>query len=53
MRKTYFAPEMEIMNVQNVGMQAGSMDLNSTTVNGNSALSREDIGGWEWEEDDY
>lgn len=56
MRKTYNAPEMKVVEIQTaVGMLAqSSFDLNSTTVSGSSALSREDIGGWDEEEDfDY
>ena len=49
MKKTYIAPEMEIVKVQTVGMIATSstMELNSTTVSGSSALSRESGGVWD------
>ena len=59
MRKTYNAPEMKVVEIQTaVGMLAqSSFDLNSSSdykVNGSDALSRENIGGWDEEEDfDY
>ena len=53
MKKTYIAPEMEIVNVQTAAMLAGSMDLNSDTVNGSSALSRRGGGVWDDDEEDY
>ena len=55
MKKKYIAPEMEIVKVQTaVGMLAGSFDLNSTTVSGSSALSRESGGiFWDDDEEDY
>lgn len=51
MKKTYIAPGMEIVNVQTDAMLAGSMDLNSTTVSGSSALSRES-GSSFWDDDE-
>ena len=50
MKKTYIVPGMKIVKVQTAGMLAESFDLNSDTVSGSSALSRES-GGSFW--DDY
>ena len=51
MKKTYIAPGMVIVNVQTAAMLAASMDLNSETVKGSSALSRKS-GGSFWDEDE-
>ena len=53
MKKTYNAPEMKVVEIKTAGMLAqSSFSLNSSErVSGNNALSREDIGGWDWEED--
>ena len=47
MKKTYTTPCMEIVKIQTAGMLAGSMNLNDTTVSGNSALSRESDIYWD------
>lgn len=48
MKKTYIAPEMEIVKVQTAaGMLAQSFDLNNKTVSGSQALSRESGGVWD------
>ena len=55
MKKTYIAPCMEIVKVQTAGMLAQSsfsLNSNSETVSGSSALSRESGGSfWDDEED--
>ena len=51
MKKTYIAPGMVIVKVQTAGMLAQSFNLNSDTVSGNSALSRES-GSSFWDDDD-
>ena len=55
MKKTYIAPEMKVVEIQTTaGMLAGSMNLNSTTVSGSAALSRESGGiFWDDDEEDY
>ena len=58
MKKTYIAPEMEIVKVQTAGMLAqSSFDLksNSGIVSGSSALSRRRGGLWDDDdkEEDY
>ena len=55
MKKTYNAPKMKVVKVKTAaGMLTGSLDLNSTTVRGSSALSRESGGGfWDDDEEDY
>ena len=54
MKKTYIAPGMEIVKVQTAGMLAqSSFDLNSDTVGGNSALSRESGDSFWDDEEDY
>ena len=54
MKKTYIAPEMEIVKVQTAaGMLAGSFNLNSSSseaVGGSSALSRESDDSF-WDDD--
>lgn len=54
MKKTYIAPGMVIVKVQTAaGMLAVSMDLNSTTVKGDAALSRESGGSFGDDDEDY
>ena len=55
MKKTYIAPEMEIVKVQTAGMLAqSSFDLKSERVSGSSALSRESgSSSWDDDEEDY
>lgn len=51
MKKTYIAPEMEIVKVQTAAiMLKESFNMNSTTVSGDKALSRR--GGGVWDDDD-
>ena len=52
MRKTYNAPEMKVVKIQTAGMLAqSSFGLNSETVGGSAALSRE-RGGNFWDDDE-
>ena len=54
MRKTYNAPEMNVMEIQTAGMLAqSSFDLNSSgdKVGGGAALSRESDGSF-WDDDE-
>ena len=55
MRKTYNAPEMNVVEIQTAGMLAqSSFDLNSSSseaVGGSSALSRESDGSF-WDDDE-
>ena len=55
MKKTYNAPEMKVVKVKTAArMLTGSFELNSTTVSGTNALSRESGGGfWDDDEEDY
>jgi hypothetical protein len=54
MRKTYNAPEMKVVEIQTAAsMLTGSFDLNSTTVSGSSALSRESDGSFWDDDEDY
>ena len=52
MKKTYIAPGMVIVKVKTAAsMLTGSFDLNSETVSGDRALSRE-IGDSFWDDDE-
>lgn len=54
MKKTYIAPGMVIVKVQTAGMLAqSSFNLNSETVEGSSALSRESGGSFGDDDEDY
>ena len=58
MKKTYIAPEIEVVEIQAACsmLQASKFELKSGSgrVSGSSALSRENIGGWDEDEDfDY
>ncbi|MBQ9204561.1 MAG: hypothetical protein IJ155_10005 [Prevotella sp.] len=53
MKKKYIAPGMVIVKIQTAGMLAVSMDLNSTTVKGDAALSRESGGSFGDDDEDY
>lgn len=47
MKKTYIAPEMEIMNIETVEMIAASINTNEeTTVSADEAWSNDRRGGW-------
>ena len=53
MKKTYFAPEIKVVTIQSASsMLAGSMNLNSETVEGSNALSRRRGGLWDDDEDE-
>ena len=49
MKKTYIVPEMTVVEIQTACsmLQASQFDLNSSKVNGSSALSRRGGGGWD------
>ena len=52
MRKTYNAPEMNVVEIQTAAsILAGSFNLNDAPVGGNSALSRESDGSF-WDDDE-
>lgn len=53
MKKTYIAPEMKVVEIQTAGMLAQSFNLNSSTVEGSSALSRESDGSFWDDDEDY
>lgn len=45
-KKTYIAPEMEVMNIETVEMIATSLGVYGTGGN-ESSLSREHLGDWD------
>lgn len=53
MKKTYIVPGMKIVKVQTIDcmLEASVFNLNSDTVSGSSALSRES-GGSFWDDDE-
>ena len=46
MKKTYIAPEMEVMNIETVEMIAASINTNETAVSADEAWSNDRRGGW-------